>query len=377
MRVHCDADARRQPALLVAALVPSPCGGRGDEPRHGLSVFGDLKYPRRFQAFRLRQSRRAQGRPRSPRSAPAARTTFDSFNNFILQGRRGARASSFCSTRLMTRANDEPDAVYGLVAAVGRCCAATAARSRSSCGPRPSSPTARRSRPTMSSSRFDILKEKGHPRYRVCSSRDVDEGRGARRRTPCATPSQGDAVARSAADRRRRCRSSRRPTTRRTSSTRRRSSRRSAPAPTRSATSSRARSSPTSAATTIGPRTCPSTAAASISTRCATSTTATARPSSRACKAGDFDLREEFTVARLGDGLRHPGRQGGPARAARRCPTRARPARRASSSTRAAPKFADVRVRKALDSPSTSSGPTTTCSSVSTRAPRASSRTPT
>ena len=41
------------------------------------------------------------------------------------------------------------------------------------------------------------------------------------------------------------------------------------------------------------------------------------------------------------------------------------------------PKLADLRVRKALDSPSTSSGPTRTCSTASISAPRASSRTPT
>ena len=66
-------------------------------------------------------------------------------------------------------------------------------------------------------------------------------------------------------------------------------------------------------------------------------------------KAGAFDLREEFTVARLGDRLRHPAGEGRPAGARSRCPTSARPARRASSSTRAATKFKDPRVRKALD----------------------------
>ena len=92
------------------------------------------------------------------------------------------------------------------------------------------------------------------------------------------------------------CRSCPRPITPRASSTRPRSSRRSAPAPTRSATSGRAPSSATSAATTIGARTSPSTAAASISTSCATSTIATARPQLESLKAGAFDLREEFTA---------------------------------------------------------------------------------
>ena len=140
--------------------------------------------------------------------------------------------------------------------------------------------------------------------------------------------------------------------------------------------SSRAPSSATSAATTIGPRTCPSTAAASTSTRCATSITATARVELEGFKAGAFDLREEFTSRDWATGYDVPAvKEGRLVRS--RCPTRARPARKASSSTRARPSSPTRACARRSTTPSTSSGPTRTSSTGSTRAPRASSRTPT
>ena len=45
----------------------------------------------------------------------AGRTTFDSFNNYILKG-DAAQGLEYLFDSLMTRALDEPDAVYGLVA---------------------------------------------------------------------------------------------------------------------------------------------------------------------------------------------------------------------------------------------------------------------
>ena len=215
------------------------------------------------------------------------------------------------------------------------------------CGPRPSSPTARRSPPTTSSSRFDILKEKGHPIYRVHAAAMCRRPRRSTR-TPCATPS-----------------------------------------PAR-----RSRDLPLIVAGL------PILSKAYYATHEFDQTTLEPPLGSGPYKIGDFkhgtfvsykrrddywakdlpvnrgrfnfdELRYEYyrdrTAAarepqgrrlrpargvhlrRLGHRLRHPRRQGGPARPARRCPTRARPARRASSSTRAAPSFADLRVRKALD----------------------------
>jgi len=95
-------------ALLVAAAPVLA------EPRHGLSAFGDLKYPLDFSHFDYVNP----GAPKGGRLSmigTAGLTTFDSFNNYILKG-DPAQGLAFLFDSLMTRALDEPDAVYGLVA---------------------------------------------------------------------------------------------------------------------------------------------------------------------------------------------------------------------------------------------------------------------
>ena len=84
------------------------------EPRHGLSVFGDLKYPPGFPHFDYVNP----GAPKGGKVAhigSAGVTTFDSFNDFILKG-EAAQGLELLYDSLMVRAEDEPDAVYGLVA---------------------------------------------------------------------------------------------------------------------------------------------------------------------------------------------------------------------------------------------------------------------
>lgn len=84
------------------------------EPRHGLSIFGDLKYSAEFQHFDYVN-------PDAPKAGTASqigtagRTTFDSFNNYIVRG-DAAQGLELLFDSLMVRAFDEPDAVYGLVA---------------------------------------------------------------------------------------------------------------------------------------------------------------------------------------------------------------------------------------------------------------------
>jgi microcin C transport system substrate-binding protein len=84
------------------------------EPRHGLSAFGDLKYPPDFSHFDYVN-------PDAPKDGrlsmigAAGRITFDSFNNFILKG-DPAQGLGLLFDSLMTRALDETDAIYGLVA---------------------------------------------------------------------------------------------------------------------------------------------------------------------------------------------------------------------------------------------------------------------
>ncbi len=95
-------------ALLVAAAPVLA------EPRHGLSAFGDLKYPPDFSHFDYVNPDAPKG-GRLSMIGTAGLTTFDSFNNYILKG-DPAQGLAFLFDSLMTRALDEPDAVYGLVA---------------------------------------------------------------------------------------------------------------------------------------------------------------------------------------------------------------------------------------------------------------------
>lgn len=86
----------------------------GAEPRHGLSAFGDLKYPADFKHFDYVNPDAPKGGRLASRGI-LARDTFDSFNGFILKGTWPENIGLLFDT-LMVRATDEPDAMYGLVA---------------------------------------------------------------------------------------------------------------------------------------------------------------------------------------------------------------------------------------------------------------------
>jgi len=96
-------------AALLWVVLPAAA-----EPRHGLSAFGDLKYPPDFQHFDYVNPDAPKG-GRLSMIGTAGRITFDSFNNFILKG-DAAQGLEYLFDSLMTRAQDEPDAVYGLIA---------------------------------------------------------------------------------------------------------------------------------------------------------------------------------------------------------------------------------------------------------------------
>lgn len=101
---------------LVAAL-PASAQEPSETPageRHGLSAFGDLKYPPGFDHFDYVNPDAPKG-GRLAMIGTAGRTTFDSFNAYILKG-DAAQGLEFLFDSLMTRAMDEPDAVYGLIA---------------------------------------------------------------------------------------------------------------------------------------------------------------------------------------------------------------------------------------------------------------------
>ena len=98
-------------ALAVSLLAVPPALA---EPRHGLSIFGDLKYAPDFAHFDYVN-------PDAPKGGTlkligsGADTSYDSFNDYIVRG-TAAQGLSLVYDSLMARALDEPDAVYGLIA---------------------------------------------------------------------------------------------------------------------------------------------------------------------------------------------------------------------------------------------------------------------
>ncbi|MGI9484147.1 MAG: extracellular solute-binding protein, partial [Hyphomicrobiales bacterium] len=84
------------------------------EPRHGLSAFGDLKYNADFKHFDYVRADAPKG-GRVSMIGTAGLITFNSFNGYILKG-DPAQGLGYLFDTLMEGAADEPDAVYGLVA---------------------------------------------------------------------------------------------------------------------------------------------------------------------------------------------------------------------------------------------------------------------
>ena len=105
-------------ALSAISLRPAAASDAGTES-HGMSVFGDLKYPADFKHFDYINPDAPKGGLFS--TIPSIRAynqsfqTFNSFNAFILKG-EGAKGMELTFDGLMARANDEPDAMYGLAA---------------------------------------------------------------------------------------------------------------------------------------------------------------------------------------------------------------------------------------------------------------------
>ncbi|WP_119273156.1 extracellular solute-binding protein [Taklimakanibacter deserti] len=99
------------PASLALVFLISTASA---EPRHGLSAFGDLKYPPDFKHFDYVNPDAPKGGRLASRGILAI-DAFDSFNGYILRGNPAQNYQLMFDT-LMVRANDEPDAVYGLVA---------------------------------------------------------------------------------------------------------------------------------------------------------------------------------------------------------------------------------------------------------------------
>lgn len=90
-----------------------------EKPRHGMSIFGKLKYKPDFTHFDYVNPQAPKGGTFSqigPKTAyNASFHTFDTLNGYILKGNAPQGLNHIFDT-LMMRAFDEPDAVYGLLA---------------------------------------------------------------------------------------------------------------------------------------------------------------------------------------------------------------------------------------------------------------------
>ncbi len=98
-------------AALVFGLIAPPAEA---EPHHGLSIFGELKYAPDFQHFDYVNPDAPKG-GRMVTMGTGGANTFDTLNQYILKG-DAAQGLDWLFDSLMVRAQDEPDAVYGLIA---------------------------------------------------------------------------------------------------------------------------------------------------------------------------------------------------------------------------------------------------------------------
>jgi microcin C transport system substrate-binding protein len=106
-------------AVAASAVGFSPGHAEADAERHGISAFGDLKYPTDFAYFDYVD-------PQAPKGGLFSQLgptqlfnqnflTFNSLNTFILKG-DAAQGMELTFASLMARSFDEPDAMYALAA---------------------------------------------------------------------------------------------------------------------------------------------------------------------------------------------------------------------------------------------------------------------
>ena len=108
---------RRSALALLLALITSGAAVAQVGPRHGLSAFGDLKYPPGFRHFDYVN-------PAAPKGGEIRTWELDTFDNLHPLVQKGVSAAGSNRTQgedwlfesLMQRAIDEPDAMYGRLA---------------------------------------------------------------------------------------------------------------------------------------------------------------------------------------------------------------------------------------------------------------------
>ncbi len=102
----------RLPYLVAtAALVAAPVLAQGAEPAHGLSKYGDLKYPADFTHFDYVNPDAIKG----GQAKQASLGTYDNLNPFILKGVAAAGLGLMYDS-LTVSSGDEAFSVYGLIA---------------------------------------------------------------------------------------------------------------------------------------------------------------------------------------------------------------------------------------------------------------------
>jgi len=114
---------RRETLLFGVGALLSPLVARAEESgtslSHGISAFGDLKYPPEFPHFDYVDPGAPKGgtfsHVGSARIFNQNFLTFNSLNSFILKG-DAAQGMQLTFASLMVRAQDEPDSLYGLAA---------------------------------------------------------------------------------------------------------------------------------------------------------------------------------------------------------------------------------------------------------------------
>jgi microcin C transport system substrate-binding protein len=124
---------------------------------HGISIFGELKYAKDFKAFEYVNPKA----PKGGRISTIGGHTFDSFNQYIVKG-DPAQGLGLLFDSLMVRAFDEPDSMYGLVAHTGEIAADGLSATFHM---RPEARFADGTPVTAADAVFSVttLKEKGHP----------------------------------------------------------------------------------------------------------------------------------------------------------------------------------------------------------------------
>ena len=145
-------------------LLALHCGAEAAEKKHGLSIFGELKYPADFKHLDYVNPNAPKG-GRLVKIGTIAIAPFNSFNPFILKGDY-PQGYDLTYDSLMTRALDEPDSVYGLVA---HSVEVADDKSSATFFMRPEARFSDGSPLTAEDVVFTLtsLKEKGHPLYRI------------------------------------------------------------------------------------------------------------------------------------------------------------------------------------------------------------------